>query len=225
MTRMLTTLTASAFALALAGGAQGQLLFDFESGQQGWDISGFGNGTEAVGLSPNGATEGSAQALSMSHDGGAFSWDASWVTGVPDPGNPSDKDAVYNAISDALANPAGKTLEFDFTFLVNDLPTFTSFSNLTFSFQDENNFNQVDNVAGIGQGATDTTVHVSIPLDSGNFAGMVPNSSFYRLTFGPNVDGGRGISTWYADNIQIVPEPASAALLGLGALALRRRRG
>ena len=205
--------------LSFVTAAQGQLHFDFESGLQDWGISGFGNGTETVGLSAFGATEGSAQALSMSHSGGDFSWDASWVSG--DAGN-----SVYQALSAAAANPAGKTIEFDFTFSANGLPTFVDFSNVTFSLQSDAGFKQVSNVAEIGGTAMDATFHVSLPLDSGDLAGTTVDSSFYRLTFGPNVNAGGPPSTWYVDNIRIVPEPTSAGLLGFGVIAwmLRRRR-
>lgn len=203
--------------------AQGQLLFDFESGLQGWGTSGFGNGTEFVGLSATGATEGSAQALSFGHLNGGFSWDPSFVIGT-EPADP-----VYQALSNAGANPAGKTIDFDITFIINDLQSYQNFANVTFSLQSDAGFKQVNNVAEIPGGASDTTISVSLPLDmattGGDISGITPNSSFYRLTFALNTDSSSGLpDTAYVDNIRIVPEPASALLMSLAALTVAGRR-
>lgn len=212
-------------AMALAcSQASAQYTFDFESDLDGWGTSGFGNGTEFVSLSGTGATEGSAQAMAFGHDAGGFSWDASLVFGVG--GHP-----IYGLLSDLANDPAGETIEFDLTYQANDLPTFQTFANLSFSLQSDNGFKQVDGLAQI-DAAADQTIHVSIPLDGptagGDISGFAADSSFYRLTIALNTDGSLvgGTSTVYLDNFVITPEPTSLALVSLaaGGLALVRRR-
>lgn len=205
--------------------ASAQYTFDFETDLDGWSTSGFGNGTEFINLSATGATQGSAQAMAFGHSSGGFSWDSSLVFGVG--GHP-----IYGLLSSLANDSVGETIEFDVTYQANDLPTFQTFANLSFSLQSDNGFKQVDGLAEINT-AVDQTIHVSIPLDGpttgGDISGFAADSSFYRLTFALNTDGSLlgGPSTVYVDNFMITPEPTSLALLGLassGLLLSRRRR-
>lgn len=209
---------ATALALPIVGAAQGQLLFDFESGLQGWTAAGFGNGTEFVGVGATGATGGSAQAMSLGHDSGGFSWDATFAM--------DGTDAASTALNAALANRVGKAIEFDLTYRANDLPTFVDFANVSFSIQSDDAgfpFRQIDGLGEINV-AADGTQTISVPLDAAAFNDITAVGGFGRFTIGLNTNAGRGTSTAYVDNIRIVPEPASAALLGLGGLALTLRR-
>ncbi|MEM8947303.1 MAG: PEP-CTERM sorting domain-containing protein [Planctomycetota bacterium] len=205
--------------------AVAQYTFDWETDLDGWTTSGFGNGSEFVALSPTGATGGSAQALSFGHSGGDFSWDASLVFGA-------GEHPIYGLLSDVANNPTDQKITFDVTYLANDLPTFSTFANLSFSLQSDNGFKQVDGVAEINT-AADQTLSVSIPLDGptagGDISGFASNSSFYRLTIALNTDANLlgGPSTVYIDNLTITPEPTTIVLVGMassGLLLVRRRK-
>jgi len=54
------------------------------------------------------------------------------------------------------------------------------------------------------------------------FDDMAANPGFVELIFAFN--GGGGADQMYVDNIRLVPEPMTVALLGLGGLLLRRRK-
>ena len=65
--------------------------------------------------------------------------------------------------------------------------------------------------------------------DQGNNHGVVAQSTLLtptsdRAIFGAFSSGGQGSTTWNNVNIDVVPEPGSLALLGLGGLLIARRR-
>ena len=156
--------------------------------------------------------------MEFGHENGNFSWDASIVLS---PGGVN-----YNKVSQAYANPAGRTLEFDVIWTAADLNSspFT-FANLSFSLQDDNAFRQVDSLAQITT-PQDSVIHVALPLDSGNLAGGIGGSGFYRLTYALNTDFTfPSTSSVRVDNLFITPEPGTFLLAGLsGGLLLVRRR-
>lgn len=123
-----------------------------------------------------------------------------------------------------VANP---TLMWDTTVAVDDDPSDSSVDSDTF----------FTTVAGIGLGYN---FHGSFNRESVAFGGgpvttsytftqdeidiySNPAQTFVVFRFGLNSDPGVS-PTAYFDNIRLVPEPASAALLGLGGLAMLRRR-
>ncbi len=76
----------------------------------------------------------------------------------------------------------------------------------------------------IDQGQTPYSLHVVMPLTQ---LGFNPGDSWFQVFFGANSGGGEPIQ-FFIDNIHVapIPEPASLALVGLGAAALMifRRR-
>ena len=221
-----STLVAAAALLLMCGTSHAQFTFDFESDLEGWSTSGFGNGSEFISLSATGATAGSSQAMAFGHDGGNFSWDSSLVFGV-------GEHPLYGLLSDLGNDATGQTINFDVTYVANDLPTFSTFANLSFSLQSDNGFKQVDGIAEINELPNgEITIPVSLPLDGptagGDISGFAADSSFYRLTIALNTDGSLagGTSTVYVDNITITPEPSSLlmAALACSVLGTVRRR-
>jgi len=53
--------------------------------------------------------------------------------------------------------------------------------------------------------------------------GWTPGTTWFQIYMGSNSDGAV-TSNYYLDNVVITPEPTTMALLGLGALVLRRRK-
>lgn len=214
----MTTLCAT---LAMATQAQGQLLYSFEGSLEGWGPSGFSAGVTPpdINLSAIGVTDGASSLEAVHNAGPQFSWNASVV--VDDAGDP----ARYAILSNAAANAATSTIDFDVTIDASNVPDDVTFYQIGFSFQSDAGFGQVFDVPVVGDGFTSGTFNISIPLTDFGAQTPVANSSFYRLTFSQNLDGDpRGAPSVYIDNIRVVPEPASLGLLALGALGTLSRR-
>jgi hypothetical protein len=212
-------LLAAGMALLISCTIRAQPLFSFESGTDGFVVSGFNAQPVTLGTSAFGATHGS-QALAITQTGGAFSWNAKRDNAGPD--------SFYSAMNAAAANESLWSLELDVTYRDADIPNGT-FLNLSLWINSDNTFRDIH-----GQALTttmeDKLVHLSIPLTA--FSGtdeLAVNSSFYQFGIGMNGNWGPGNATIYVDNINLVavPEPSVFTLLFVGALpllALLRRR-
>ncbi|WP_236254247.1 PEP-CTERM sorting domain-containing protein [Mucisphaera calidilacus] len=213
-------------AIAVAGltvsASADMLLFSFEDGVEGWEYTGW-NAPGSIAVSPLNATEG-AQSLAVTVDISGFSWTAT-IEGFrgDTPKNPEFFDAMAAVLAQEAARPGSLAIAYDITYDPATIPGGT-FLNNSFSLQGPD-FRQIDGVAVVGLpddlAGGPVTITVQEPLST--FVAD-PASGFYRLTLGVNGDWGRAPMTMYLDNVRIVPEPASLGLLGLGGLALLRRR-
>jgi hypothetical protein len=64
------------------------------------------------------------------------------------------------------------------------------------------------------------TWHVSKPFSA---LGWQPGDTWFQLWTGTNSDAANPVN-FYIDNVRLIPEPATLSMLGLGALALLRKR-
>jgi hypothetical protein len=206
-------LLSATFALLTGTSVSAQPLFSFESGLDGWAVSGFNARPVTLATSAIGATHGS-QALAITQMGAGFSWNAKRDN--------AGMDAFYNAMNVAALNESLWMLELDVTYRdasIPDDPGLT-FLNLSLWINSNNGFRDIHSQA-FTPGHEDKTIHLTIPLT--NFSGddeLNPNATFYQLGIGMNGNWGTGDATVYFDNIQLtlVPEPSTLALLALGSL-------
>jgi len=199
----------------------------FETGLEGWGPSGFSSKPITVTQSNVVASEGS-NSLAVKQTGDGFSWNTKREGNTTTPSDPFY--VAWNSIADVPESQV--QIEMDVIYHHADIPDNATFMNMSMYLNNPNGFRQVDNLA-LDDGAhiagnIDQTIHLIVPLTAfSGFGDKVPaNANFYQLGWSMNGNWGAGDATVYYDNIQInvVPEPASAALLALGALPLLRRR-
>jgi len=223
--KTLCTLAAGAV-LAAPTAAGAQLLFSFEDGLQGWGPTNFFSGPDEpiVQAATTGATDGSTSLEIIHLARNAFSWNGG-VTMGSDPGDALA--AQFSAIQNAAANPSAWSITFDVTMDPALVGNDATFYNITFALNSSAGFAQVDNVFEVGEAelaGTDLVQEtVEIPLTS--FSALPgPDNTFTQFFIAQNQNGARDNASIFIDNIRLVPEPASLALLGLGALAIGLRR-
>jgi hypothetical protein len=203
---------------ASAVAAQAAILYDFETGIQNVSNgANFGSAgtTVAWETSGIGATMGSTGSLKVTAPVDAFSWGAI-INVLADATNTA-------AIAAASANPALYQLEFDVTLDQSTMPDWTNFVNGTLVLNSQNgNFDQAPEPWLFGSGDTWGTRHAIVPFTQLEDANAAPHGgNWLELGFAINGDWGDAPGSMYIDNIQLnlIPEPATFALLGMAAFA------
>ncbi|MCW5941163.1 MAG: PEP-CTERM sorting domain-containing protein [Fimbriimonadaceae bacterium] len=189
------------FALALVStGAFAQTLYSFESDLQGWaDLA--GDPVITLAQSTTGATNGT-QAMSITWSGG-FGWI----------GTSSTAGAVETALHGANQILMDITVDPGFVGQSNWANMLVAYNDGSYGWRQTGTSTTIPTAAGLH------TVSVDVS------AIQAPNLSnpWFQVFIGVN-SANAGPRTMYVDNIRAVPEPASFIALGVGALALLRRR-
>jgi hypothetical protein len=208
MSRKTYSLLCVVLALGLVSSSHGALIGDFETGLDGWLEN-----DATISQSTTGATVGS-NAMSVTGVGG---WHINCRLDA-------------KSLSSILGSP-GAAITADVTVFDADITGGWMQVEMVINGQnnDDNGANNnidwnplgLQNVTRDGQPHTYEWV---LPSDLATaIAGVDENIAWFELMLVTNLDGGSGMQA-YVDNINAVPEPATIALLGMGGLALLRRR-
>jgi hypothetical protein len=197
-------------ALALAGNSYGLVIGDFEGGLDGWVDQ-----DATVSTSTVGATTGTG---SMQVEMGAVDWHiATLIDAKP--------------FREALGTTS--EISMDVTAIAADMPT-TTWLNVGMVINGQNNdetgaHNNID-WQDLGQVGVpiDGAAHAltwAVPADlMAKLAGVDENIWWLEVMLISNNNPDGDNTKFYVDNVQLIPEPATMSLLGLGGLALLRRR-
>ena len=211
--------------LAMASAANAAILYDFETGipnvANGGNF-GFPGTTVAWENSGIGATSGTGSLRVTAPDDG-FSWGAI-INVLADPANTA-------LVAAASAAPSLWQLEFDVTLHQSTMPDWTNFVNGNMVLNSQSGgFDQTPEPWLFGGGDTWGTRHAVVPFTQLEDANGAPHGgNWLEMAFAINGDWGAVPGSMYIDKIQLnlIPEPASLALVGMAAFAavfaMRRR--
>jgi len=213
---MKRTVVAIILMLALASSSQAVVISDFEGDLSGWFTDTWTTGT--LSLSSTGASTG-AQAMQVDTPGG---WQQACKKDV----------RVYR---DVLGVP-GAVVSADVTsFRADMISAWTEIEVVINAQNHDNNGADPQNNIGwnqLGLMAMDLTgvpqtINWSVPAElSAKIAASDDNIQWFEFVLVCNTDSSdpASVGKFYIDNIQVVPEPATMLMLGLGGLFLRRKK-
>jgi hypothetical protein len=126
-------------------------------------------------------------------------------------------------LATASANPSLWQLEFDVTLHESTMPDWTNFVNGTIVLNSQNGgFDQTPEPWLFGGGDTWGTKHAVVPFTQLEDNASAPHGgNWLELGFAINGDWGDVPGSMYIDNIRLnlIPEPASCALVGMASFA------
>jgi hypothetical protein len=199
--------------------SQAEVIGDFETGMDGWVPGWEGSPTVAQSQTPGTATSGS-NSMAVNLGGGGF-WALQW-----------NASAVPSSMTNAK-------LTFDLTMIAPEWPvgTWTKVADkIALNSDGASGWVEFNNLAT----AIDRTTNAATGLDWGRwwdtapdalktFSLDIPNydttgATWFQIIISLQQNPTAGAGNFYFDNIQLIPEPATMTMLGLGALALLRKK-
>ena len=162
----------------------------WESGLEGWQVSGFNARPVTVAQDPQHATDGS-HSLAVTQSGSGFSWNTRLEL------NTGQKDVLRRMLSGRVED---YVLQFDIIYDGDDLPVGLAEVSHSLAWNNEiGGWAQVDHLA-VKNNRSDETITVEVPLSQ--FTNLSAASDWFQLVLGFNGSWGTDDLTVYYDDLR-----------------------